>query len=282
MSKRRHKSKRRSQPKPSNPPLNKGIVAVDMTERSALSVPALRKSGSAAEQHSPTIQPAVDAFEREYAVASSLAEQGSWSEASAAYIRLKAQCLPSSHQALVENDLGSLAFLAGDADFAKRGFTNALTINPDCRAARENLELLDLNGQTAKAARAMVAASGVESDTSPLNGTDLGDEWVRKRPPLPSLTEGGSTFESGNARFQQAGAAVATGPGAVRVAIVSLLFNWPSTGGGTVHTQAETGKFTAMPRTPGWRSAALLCSIRRLGRGKCHGKLWRADGAADV
>ncbi len=30
----------------------------------------------------------------------------------------------------------------------------------------------------------------------------------------------------------------------VRIAIVSLLFNWPSTGGGTVHT-AETGKFLA-------------------------------------
>src|SRR5262249_50763867 len=31
-------------------------------------------------------------------------------------------------------------------------------------------------------------------------------------------------------------------PGAIRVAILSLLFNWPSTGGGTVHT-AELGKF---------------------------------------
>lgn len=33
-----------------------------------------------------------------------------------------------------------------------------------------------------------------------------------------------------------------TQPSETRVAIISLLFNWPSTGGGTVHT-AETGKF---------------------------------------
>ena len=88
-------------------------------------------------------------------------------------------------KALATGELATLAALAGDFNAARAGFRAALALDPACRPARLNLDLL--------------RAEGLDDDAP--------------APPAAPI------------------------PGRVRVAILSLLFNWPSTGGGTVHTQ---------------------------------------------
>lgn len=108
----------------------------------------------------------------------------------------------SALRALVENDLGSLAAVTGQLPTALEHYEAALRLDNGCAAARRNLALLDTR-------QPVTAATRHASTTA-----------VRRIPPL----------------------SIDGGMPAVRVAILSLLFNWPSTGGGTVHT-SETGKF---------------------------------------
>ena len=88
-------------------------------------------------------------------------------------------------KAVATADLATLAALVGDLDAARDGFQAALALDPTCRAACLNLDLIRVEGL---------------------------DDGAPAPPAAPS-------------------------PDRMRVAILSLLFNWPSTGGGTVHTE---------------------------------------------
>lgn len=161
------------------------------------------EAGGASRADSPTsLQPRTDEglpgrtndFWKFYEHARQLALRGELAEARLALQDLRSLDLPVALRSFVENDLATLAAVAGDRLGACELLKSALDFDPLCPSARENLALLE-------AQRADTEFPNWSIDqTAHVNG--------------PST----------------------------RIAIVSLLFNWPSTGGGTVHT-AELGKF---------------------------------------
>jgi len=141
-------------------------------------------------------------FEGAYQRACALAAQGERRPAGSAYSALSLENLPPRLHALVENDLGALAVVAGKLAEARQHFEQALQLNADCAAARKNLALITVPPR-------------IDSPPSVIQNDD-----ARVVPSVPAADHVRPT----------------------RVAILSLLFNWPSTGGGTIHT-AELGKF---------------------------------------
>jgi glycosyltransferase involved in cell wall biosynthesis len=139
-----------------------------------------------------------DAAQRIYANASVLAAQGEYRQARRVYEALASRQLAPSLYALIENDLGALDALVGEIARARNHFERALSLDPNCQVARQNLDSI------------------ADPEIDP--------------PPVRAL----AACEIPRAK--------ALSNDKVRVAIVSMLFNWPSTGGGTVHT-AEAGKF---------------------------------------
>ena len=122
---------------------------------------------------------------RRYRRARRLAERGDLAGARRSFEAVAASDGDDLLRALATGDLATLAVLASDLDAARHGFRAALALDPACRPARLNLDLLRAEGL---------------------------DDGAAVPPAAPS-------------------------PGRVRVAILSLLFNWPSTGGGTVHNE---------------------------------------------
>jgi len=116
---------------------------------------------------------------KRYECACGLAAAGDRDEARQQYRRLAPQVKEPRVQALIANDLAALAILDGDLDIGRKGFQDALRLDPGCGPARLNLTRLE-------------------------GGQPISQSEEAARP--------------------------------IRVAVVSLLFNWPSTGGGTVHT----------------------------------------------
>jgi glycosyltransferase involved in cell wall biosynthesis len=135
-----------------------------------------------------------------YEDALGLAAAGRLADAERSYERLAAVGGSDPRwAALVCNDRAALAAARGDRTAARVGFTAALELDPDCAPARHNLAVLDAPDLPLFRLLPAEAATGPVSDA-------------------PEV-------------------AVPTGvPPAARVAVVSFLFNWPSTGGGIVHT----------------------------------------------
>lgn len=119
-----------------------------------------------------------DSWQTQYETASRLARHGDLPAARRAYTALRSPLVDVNRLALVTSDLGTLDALEGNRDSARRHFLTALHLDRTCRAAIDNLTLLD----------------------------------------------------NGNERHED------RSPARRKVAIVSFLFNWPSTGGGIVHT----------------------------------------------
>ena len=166
---------------------------------------AARPERSAAANPSPAAaEPPQVTREAKYRAACELALGGEHSAALRALGPLDSDTSPDRLRALVRNDLAALAALAGDRGAADAGFRAALALDPDCDPARANLAALEADRP--------VEVSRKDRAIAPPSRTDL----VRG----------------------------AVGGRHTRVAVVSFLFNWPSTGGGNVHT-AELTKFLA-------------------------------------
>ncbi|HLJ09590.1 MAG TPA: glycosyltransferase family 4 protein [Planctomycetaceae bacterium] len=140
--------------------------------------------------------------EQTYGIAQQKAIAGASLEAEQLYRQIGQGDSPAALRSLAENDLGALAAAAGNMQAAQQHFTRALQFDPACEAAQRNLGLI---------ARSLEAAAG-RNEAAAAAGTFAATGELR----TPSH--------------------------ATRVAILSLLFNWPSTGGGTVHT-AESAEF---------------------------------------
>jgi glycosyltransferase involved in cell wall biosynthesis len=143
-------------------------------------------------------------FQRQYEHAARLAEEGQYLQARQLYEVLEGKAPDARRRALVRSDLATLAAVRGDAEAARQGFAAALALDGDCAAARDNLALL--GGTPTPAPRDPAVAAAPSAGVGVAHG------------PPP--------------------------PGPVKVAILSFLFNWPSTGGGTVHTY-ELARFLA-------------------------------------
>jgi glycosyltransferase involved in cell wall biosynthesis len=131
-----------------------------------------------------------------YEQAFQLAIGGRHSEADLLYERITSQECDPHLQALVRNDRAALAAARGDQVAARAELALALQLDQNCAQAQYNLAMLGASDAA--------SASTQRPDSSAV-------------PTVRPATVAGSEFP-------------------VRVAVVSFLFNWPSTGGGIVHT----------------------------------------------
>jgi glycosyltransferase involved in cell wall biosynthesis/predicted O-methyltransferase YrrM len=137
----------------------------------------------------------------EYWEACRLAREGNHREARRIYAELETKAGADRRLAgLIGNDLAVLAALEGRIDEAHQGWLKTLE-SEDCLPARLNRDFLN----------AELALAEVPIPTSPLALAPAPGADVARRSPAASHHP-------------------------IKVAIVSFLFNWPSTGGGNVHT----------------------------------------------
>jgi hypothetical protein len=128
--------------------------------------------------------------------ASRYLSEGNYEQARISYELMELKAESASEKALARNNLGALAVCRGDKAGGQQAFESAVLLDPACKEARANLELLlEESSQVATT----VALPQALANNLPTAGPSLG-----------------------------------------RVAILSFLFNWPSTGGGTVHTYELT------------------------------------------
>jgi len=128
----------------------------------------------------------------DYERASTLARGGRIEDARAIYTRLGANGLDPTGRARIANDLGVLAAVEGDLEFACQQLQSALSLDRTCAAALDNVALLE----------------------------ECRRQYTNRD-------------ETDQAPIAAAHSAAGT---QIKVAILSFLFNWPSTGGGIVHT----------------------------------------------
>ncbi len=151
------------------------------------------------------------------------------------YQELAGRGLPSNVRALVDNDLAVLSAVGGDVAGAREHLAQAIARDTSCVPARHNLALLD--------ADALVG-----------NGSHRGNGSL----PVPSV--------GGDPPMQDANLS----PGASgKVAILSFLFNWPSTGGGIIHT-VELASFL---RRAGYDARHIFVRYPPWGIGSCQAPL---------
>jgi tetratricopeptide (TPR) repeat protein len=139
----------------------------------------------------------VDGLPRDYWQACELAQQGNYGEARRLYSSLVHHLDGSRLSALVQNDLAVLAAMEGRVDEACEGWRQALNFDQGCLMARLNRDLLHAEFDVAGADEHPAVHLVPPPDPIP--------------PPVAN-------------------------EGPIRVAILSFLFNWPSTGGGNMHT----------------------------------------------
>lgn len=144
-----------------------------------------------------------------YQRASEVAERGDLAEARRLYEVARTGVTDTKLKALICNDLATLSVLAGDFEAAKNGFKEALAIDAACEPARINLAMLETEQAALMPIEALDTSSRISSPIV---------EKVSSSLPRPGR------------------------PRATKVVVLSFLFNWPSTGGGTVHTY-ELAKF---------------------------------------
>lgn len=137
-----------------------------------------------------------------YRKACALAAGGEYERATRLYRRLESLASDSQLKALICNDQAAIAAVRGDGQAAERGFAVALETNAACQVAQRNIEAL----------KTVVRSGSV--------GQARDDSIAKGRMKLTRNP----------------------GVGPTRIAVLSFLFNWPSTGGGTVHT-AELCRF---------------------------------------
>jgi glycosyltransferase involved in cell wall biosynthesis len=175
-----------------------------------------------------------DGLPDSYWKACDLAREGRYDQARDAYLRLTrgfGSGTSSRLRALVQNDLAVLDAMEGNLDQACDGWQAVVDADQGCLPARLNFSLVRAEMTWSRAAAADATAS-----------PDLGGSSLKGE-------EGNSKHEIRNPN------------GPVRVAVLSFLFNWPSTGGGNMHTAGlveflgrdgfEVRHFFA--RYPAWR-----------------------------
>jgi glycosyltransferase involved in cell wall biosynthesis len=126
--------------------------------------------------------------------------------------------------------MAALNAIDGRFEEAQEGWRTALEIDKDCLPARLNRDLVEAevrrSAQPAEATELQLVPAPGQPQPRPLVSSHLGP--IVK--PAPAGTQGNG------------GAIQPSGP--IRVALLSFLFNWPSTGGGNMHT-AGLARFLA-------------------------------------
>jgi len=143
-----------------------------------------------------------------YGKACSLAEQGRFDDSSQIYRTLIGDTAELRPKALAANDLAVLSVMTGRIDEGLEGWRQAIEADKTLLSARLNRDLMNAE-----------IAPGWAEEFSVANGPGFATREANiAEPALPE--------------------------GPVRLAILSFLFNWPSTGGGNIHT-VELASFLA-------------------------------------
>jgi glycosyltransferase involved in cell wall biosynthesis len=200
-----------------------------------------------------------------YLEACRLAERGRHDDARKLYSQLARRVSKKNVRlhALIRNDLAVLDALEGRLDEARVGWHQAVEADGELLAARLNRDLLEAEAAMADAEEGLdglklVPAPGngqlIPSFQLPATTRHLADgtsQGLTRSPPQPFTIGGEGAYSAGgagllgSARVSDPAVRVTAGfhdPNQrgshrpIRVAILSLLFNWPSTGGGNMHT----------------------------------------------
>jgi glycosyltransferase involved in cell wall biosynthesis len=153
-----------------------------------------------------------DGLPANYWNACELVRDGQYAKARALYAQLERSAgKPGSRlRVLIQNDLGVIAAMEGKLDEACQGWRAAIEGGSECLPARLNLGLVEAelvrSAPAAGATDLKIARAPEESEPLAADGSDLPSAFLRA-PCSPT-----------------------------RVAVISFLFNWPSTGGGNMHT----------------------------------------------
>jgi glycosyltransferase involved in cell wall biosynthesis len=164
-------------------------------------------------------------FQQVYDRACRLAEDGQPLRARRDFEDVLSKAPDTRRRALLRNDLAALAALAGETDKARKGFQEALALDHQCEPARANLAFLDSD----------LAEVPVEPAAPREKVARIGNPSAERRAEVDGLPI--RPTENTPAACERTTVAPAG-----KVAILSFLFNWPSQGGGIVHT-AELAKF---------------------------------------
>ncbi len=179
---------------------------------------AKNANGKAAKPARRASRPGIDVGGRDglpanYWKACELIRDGQYEKARTLYAQLEQSAAYASPQvrALIQNDLAVFAALDEKFDEPCEGWRAALKSDPECMSARLNLDMVqaDLSLLAPTLNVPPLHASPAPESDGPL-ATENPDSDVRDPNPSPR--------------------------GPTRIAVLSLLFNWPSTGGGNMHT----------------------------------------------
>jgi glycosyltransferase involved in cell wall biosynthesis len=153
---------------------------------------------------------AKDGLPEDYCQACRLAEQGLYDDARRLYADVESAATEADARlrALIRNDLAVLAALEGRFDEARLGWHHAIEVDPGCQLAHLN--------------DVLVAA---ELDSLTSSQGDVPAPLQFAPAPVASASPVFDTRHSPSATRHP-----------TKVAILSFLFNWPSTGGGNMHT----------------------------------------------
>ena len=186
-----------------------------------------------------------------YIQARRLAEEGRYEEVRRAYggILRRAPKKDARLRGLIQNDLAVLDAVEGKFDEAREGWRRAIEADGELLLARLNRDLLEAgislaDGQEELGELKLVPAPGA--------GAGGALRVLHSPPPRPSPIEGeGDLRGAGTGNLPRSarvsdpavrptgglhGPDLRNSDEPIRVAILSFLFNWPSTGGGNMHT----------------------------------------------
>jgi hypothetical protein len=158
-----------------------------------------------------------------YWKACELARDGKYTEARAVYERLERGTgkANSRLRTLIRNDLAVLDAVEGKFDEARDGWRAAIEGDGACLPARLNLGLVQAELAWTKAATPVTTDGANTPDATEVNTLPIAQIG-------PEAEKEGAAVNNGQS--------LRALPSLPRVAVISLLFNWPSTGGGNMHT----------------------------------------------
>ena len=151
-----------------------------------------------------------------------LVAQGAIVEAIDIFVRLLSDCTDTTLRASIVSDLATTQALLGNLGAARTGFQEALSIDMNCETALHNL--------------ASLASTPDQFDSLSIEKMAID---YQSRKVLASASESTTAAAIGPERTPPE-----SSQSGIKVAILSFLFNWPSTGGGIVHT-VELAQFLA-------------------------------------
>src|ERR1017187_4420703 len=187
--------------------------------RRAKNTQQARKSTKSAGRVSQRRSDAVgkDGLPADYWNACEFVQDGRYDKARKTYARLQRSAAKADSRLclLIQNDLAVLAAMEGKFDEACQGWRGAIESNGECLPARLNLGLVEAE---LSLSRATVSPSELKTVPAPEADEPVALHAARLVCPPSSVASPQSPFRP------------------VRIALLSFLFNWPSTGGGNMHT----------------------------------------------